>query len=60
MDDIKEEMMQKGGKAKPVKSKTPINPEDTVHIKNPITKKIEVRDVSGKHKQFKPLTKEEY
>lgn len=40
--------------------KTPISPNDTVHIQNPKTKKMEVRDLSGKHKQYKPLTKEEY
>lgn len=37
-----------------------ILPTDTVHIQNPKTKKMEVRDLSGKHKQFKKLTKEEY
>lgn len=41
-------------------AKTPISPNDTVHIQNPKTKKMEVRDLSGKHKQYKPLTKEEY
>lgn len=56
MDDIKKEMMKDGGKA----NKTAINPNDTVHIQNPVTKKTEVRDLSGKHKQFKPLTKSEY
>lgn len=60
MDNIKKEMMLNGGKAKSVKNKTTINPNDTVHIKNPATKKMEVRDLSGKHKQFKPLTKSEY
>lgn len=60
MDDIKKEMMKGGGKAKSVSNKTTINPNDTVHIQNPTTKKMEVRDLSGKHKQFKPLTKSEY
>ena len=41
-------------------NKTSISPNDTVHIQNPKTKKMEVRDLSGKHKQYKPLTKEEY
>ena len=49
--------MQKAGK---IQEKKEIWPTDTVHIQNPKTKKMEVRDLSGKHKQFKKLTKEEY
>lgn len=40
--------------------KDTILPSDTVHIKNPKTGKMEVRDLSGKHKQFKKLTPQEY
>lgn len=54
MDDIKKEIMKGGGKAKQ------IEPTDTIHIKNPSTKKTEIRDLSGKHKQFKQLTQSEY
>lgn len=42
------------------KVKVKIHPEDTTHIYNPKTKKMEVRDLSGNHPQFKSLTKEEY
>lgn len=54
-----------GGKnlnKKPLKTTQPVHPNDTVHIQNPKTKKMEVRDVTNdhRHKQYKPLTKEEY
>ena len=48
---------------KPKKPKKPIiQPNDTVHIQNPATKKMEVRDLTNdhRHKQYKRLTAAEY
>jgi hypothetical protein len=51
------------GGGKPQKPKKPvIQPNDTVHIQNPATKKMEVRDLTNdhRHKQYKRLTAAEY